>query len=81
LKAKSQENLSEDEQSIFQKLVKVDRKVAMIMAGDLVAGGVDTVNTLRVRLMEKIIKIRKISDFCSSVRYPLLLGQESRKAG
>jgi cytochrome P450 family 12 len=69
LKAKGQENLSEDEQSIFQKLVKVDRKVAMIMAGDLVGAGVDTVNVMESGSKNILI----LSKFQTSVAVSVIL--------
>lgn len=37
--------------SIFEKLLKVDRKTAILMAYDMLLAGVDTVNSIKTYIM------------------------------
>lgn len=42
-----QEEVFDHEQSVLQKLLKIDRQTAIIMASDMLLAGVDTVRKIR----------------------------------
>ena len=77
----NKEGKVENVNGIFQQLLKIDKRVAIIMAVDSMTAGIDTVT----KNLFKIINIKnnkhfKLTDCICDHRHPLLSCEESRQA-
>lgn len=71
------------EASVLEKLLKIDRHVAVVMTMDMIFAGVDTVSMSGLSTSESLhqLKLLSVTDFIGHGCLPLPLGQKSRQTG
>ena len=78
LESRPADYVSNHEPSVLEKLLKIDRQYAIVMAMDMLFAGVDTVTASQKTIFESfLILMLSFPDLSSSHQLFVLLGQES----